>query len=282
MSFFFKILILSFFVSGYSLGNNERPIVLVSVPSYQAIVQEMVGENIDVQTLVPVGSNFHAFDPTPRRMAQLLQAKLWYTIGEPFEQRALEAFARSPQPPLVIDLRAGLCLMKSDDSHEGSDPHIWTSPRLMKQQLSTIRKGLIQAFPDLHDTVSSRSLTVERRCNDLIEQADKLLSGNEGKALVIAHGAYGYLCRDYGLLQLAIETGGKEVTLGSLDALITTAKAKHVKTVFALSQHPQQGIERVANILGAKVVLLNPFQPDYFQEEAFVIAAFSEALREET
>ena len=107
------------------------------------------------------------------------------------------------------------------------------------------------------------------------------LSGHEGKPIVIAHGAYGYLCRDYGIEQLAIESGGKEATVGALDDLLKEAKGRGVKTVFSVAQHSRQGINRVAQILHADVIDVNPSQLDYFAEESATIRAFGKALGEE-
>jgi zinc transport system substrate-binding protein len=278
-----KTLSIIFCLIGACHAIDERPLVLVSVPAYQSIVQEMAGEAIDVQTVVPPTTSFHAFDPTPKRIQELRQAKLWYIIGEPFERRIREAFCHQKTPPAIVDLRTGLSLIGDGDGDEGStDPHIWTSPKMMMSQLDTIRDGLVHTFPQIEEDLDARYLTVQERCGQLVEQANARLSGQRGKVIVIAHGAYGYLCRDYGIEQLAVETGGKEATVGALDELIKKAREREVKTVFSTTQHPKQGINRIAQVLHAKVVNLNPSQPDYFVEESETINAFGDALSEET
>ena len=271
---------LFFFVclAGICLAADERPLVLVTVPTYVSIVQEIAGEAIDVQAIVPLTANFHSFDPTPRRIEELRRAALWYRIGEPFEHKILGALLRQKKPPAIVDLRAGLSLIGDNDS---ADPHIWISPKMMMIQLDTIRDGLISSFPEMEEGVTARYHSVQERCQQLIEEANAYLSGHEGKPIVIAHAAYGYLCRDYGIEQLAIENGGKEATVGALDNLLKKAQERGVKTVFSVAQHSGQGIKRVAQILHADVIDVNPSQPDYFAEESAAIRAFGKALKEE-
>lgn len=284
MPFLRKTLFFIFCLLGTCLAADERPLVLVSVPAYLSVVQEMAGETIDVQPVVPPTTSFHSFDPTPKRIQELRQAKLWYIIGEPFERKIRDAFCHQKNPPTIVDLRTGLSLIGDEHGHHhegGTDPHIWTSPKMMLAQLDTIRDGLVHSFPELEESIAARYLTVQEHCRQLIDKANARLSGREGKVIVIAHGAYGYLCRDYGIEQLAVETGGKEATVGALDELIKKAQEHGVKTVFSITQHPKQGINRIAQVLHAKVINLNPSQPDYFAEENETIDAFGDAIGEE-
>ena len=152
---------------------------------------------------------------------------------------------------------------------------------MMMVQIDTIRDGLISTYPEMEAAITARHATVQERCKRLVDEADACLSGQNGKVLVIAHGAYEYLCQDYGIKQLAVESGGKEVTVRALDELIKEAQERGVKTVFSISQHPKQGITRIAQVLHATVVDLNPSSPEYFSEESMAIHAFGEVLKEE-
>ena len=267
------------FLIGTCLAAEERPVVLVSVSPYLRIVQEIAGNSINVQSIVPPNISFHAFDPTPKKINELRQAKLWYTIGEPFERKIKETLCHQKMPPVLVDLRMGLSLIGDEGSF---DPHIWTSPTMMLAQLDTIRDGLIRVFPEMEEEITERYSLVREQCSQLKAQAKTYLSDQKGKVLVIAHGAYGYLCRDYGIEQLAIESGGKEATVGALDELIKKARERGVKTIFSVAQHSSQGVNRIAQVLHAKVVELNPSPIDYFTEESETIRAFGNALEEES
>jgi zinc transport system substrate-binding protein len=281
---FFRLISLFVYLFGISYAVDSLPVVLVSVAAYQDIVQEMAGNEIRVQSVVPAGVSFHTFEPTPGHVLSLSTATLWLTIGMPIEKTVLRALQSAGKLPVVVDLRAGLTLIRDTECHcseGGADTHIWTSPRMMKAQLTTIRDALISIFPTKKEGFDSRHLALQQRMDELIAYTDEKLSKETGKIIVIAHGAYDYLCRDYGIRQRALETGGKEATARSLHTLILEAKDKGVKTVFSLKQYPRKGIERVAEALDAKVIELDAYQPGYFAGIRYTAEALHLALEEE-
>ena len=150
----------------------------------------------------------------------------------------LKAVHGTSTPPDIIDLRTGLALIHDtvcQCSDGGADTHIWTSPRMMKTQLNTIRDALVAAFPSQKQGIEARYGGLVQRIDSSIAYADEKLKGSSGKIIVISHGAYDYLCHDYGIIQRAIEVGGKEAATRSLYALINEAKERGVKTVFPSS-----------------------------------------------
>jgi zinc transport system substrate-binding protein len=271
-----------FFTTAYT--TEEKSVVLVSVAAYQGIVQEMAGSNVNVMSVVPSGMSFHTFEPTPHLARTLSSATLWFTIGETFENKIINALRSSGTIPVVVDLREGVTLLHTTEGHcchEEIDTHMWTSPRTMRSQLSTIRNALVSSFPPMKEGIEERYLLLQQRIDMLISEMDTKLSGETGKIIVIAHAAYGYLCHDYGIDQRAIEVGGKEATPKRLHALIQEATSKGVKTLFSLKQYPRKGIDRIAEVLNAHVVELDAYQPDYFASMTSTAEAFHKALKEE-
>ncbi len=282
---FLRLLSLALCISlGTSLATEKQPLVLVSVAAYQDIVQEMAGTDVDVRTVVPTGMNFHSYEPTPGHVISLSTAKLWLTIGASFEKKILAAMESTGSPPVVVDLRTGLPLLHDSrcmSCQEANDTHIWTSPRMMKTQITTIQNALISAFPAKKVGIEERYTTLQQRIDELIKMTDEKLGPEKGKIIVIAHGAYDHLCHDYGIEQRAIESGGKEATARTLLGIIQEAKSKRVKTVFSLKQYPKKGIERIAEELQAKIVELDAYQPNYFASMLSTVDALNTALNEE-
>lgn len=150
----------------------------------------------------------------------------------------------------------------------------------MKQQIDTIAKALTNAFPDRATTIRLHTLSVKEKLDALIAHVDTLLSGHQGACVVVAHGAYGYLCRDYGLEQLSLEHEGKEPCPATLQELVAKAKTRSIHTVFALVQYPQRSIERIAQLLEAQVVSIDPYATNYFENLLSTAQRFKEALDE--
>ncbi|MCX8012975.1 MAG: zinc ABC transporter substrate-binding protein, partial [Rectinema sp.] len=63
--------------------------VAVSIPPMQEWVMRIAGERSTVQVVLPSGASPHAFEPSPRQLAELGTADVWFVIGVEFE-RALK------------------------------------------------------------------------------------------------------------------------------------------------------------------------------------------------
>jgi len=262
----------SFFLFAYSfLFSIEKPVVFVSVSAYSGLVQKLVDGAIDVETLVPPGVSFHYFEPKPQLVEKLTHAKLWFTIGDPFEERIKKSLQDLESGPIIVDLQKCIDVINHD-------PHIWTSPRLFQKQLSVIYTQLQKVFPKIIKETSYQALNAQ--IDELIRKVDSLLDNQKG-LIVVAHNAYAYLCREYSLQQLSLEEGGKEPTLARLQSLVTTAKNHGVKTVFALTTFSRKGIERVAQLLNAQIIELDPFSPQYIENTLHTAQLFRKALDQE-
>jgi zinc transport system substrate-binding protein len=266
-----------------SLGAQEdRPLILVSIPAYQQIVQELVGDCATVSPVVPVGMNLHTFEPAPQHLKNLSQAILWFGVGDVLEKKIGAAF-KEGSGPVMVDLRRGVPLIFGGGCQHvmSADPHIWTSPIMMKIQLTTMKEVLEDRFPQEAKNIELRYVALSTKLDDLIQEVDQLLSPYRGGIIVIAHAAYGYLCRDFGLIQQAIESEGKEPTLGAMEKLMKVATDHHVKTIFVMPQYPVRGAERVASLLKAKIVLINPYDVNYFSSTKMTAEKFAGALAEQ-
>ena len=55
-----------------------------------------------------------------------------------------------------------------------------------------------------------------------------------------------------------------------------------MKTVFAIKQYSKNGIERTAEILGARIIELDPYSKKYFENISETAKWFHEAMNEES
>lgn len=274
--------VLLLFVCCTSMLKAEQPIVLVSIPAYKKVVQELVGEGVMVESVIPPGISFHTYEARPKDIEKAFSARVWFYIGDPFEDKIIEALRSHQSPIAFVDVRKGLSLICHGSCGKGADPHIWLDPRMMKIQLKTITEGLKQQFPEKAQEVERRFEELSLKMDTLISSVDGLLGNVKGKSVLVAHGAYGYLCREYGFNQLSLEKEGKEPSLASFSSLIKKAQALHIKTVFSLKQYPKIGIERVADILGAKIVDLDPYTEEYFENMLTTAEQFHEAMNDQS
>jgi zinc transport system substrate-binding protein len=103
----------------------------------------------------------------------------------------------------------------------------------------------------------------------------KELEPLRGKTVFVYHPAFGYFLDEFGILQEAVETGGKEPTPRVLGQLIERARAEKVKVIFVQAQFPAESARTAAAAAGAELVSLDPLAADWLSN----IRIMGEALQ---
>lgn len=85
---------------------------------------------------------------------------------------------------------------------------------------------------------------------------------------------------EFGIIQEAVETGGKEPTAKNLVALIEEARKDNVKAIFVQSQFPAQAAKNVADAVGAKVLPLDPLAYDWIENIESMASVLLEVSKE--
>ena len=264
----FILLAFTFFIN--ALISEER-LVLVSTAPYVEILQELAGDDIQTELLVPAGFSSHTYEPTARQIMRASQAKIWFTIGEFFEKKAVDAIKSHNKSFITIDLRQGLPLLYDECGHhhhhqdaQQADPHIWMSPKMMIEQVKVIAETLEKVFPELSQKVTLRLPFLIKKLNSLDNLIKAELAKKTNHFLVVSHPSYGYFCRDYSLMQIAIEHEGKDPTAKQLTHLIAFMKANNIHTIFTQKQYSTKAAEFIAKEVGAELISLDPYAQDYF------------------
>lgn len=142
---------------GYS-ENKKQPIkVAVSIPPMREWINRIAGDKVEAIVIMPPGSNPHSFEPSPRQLAELGNAKLWFSINVDFEY-SLKPKLRAMFPKLqIIDVTKDVQFRKLrpgekehdqdavDKYAENSDPalvnldqHTWLGIEQAKTEITVI------------------------------------------------------------------------------------------------------------------------------------------------
>ncbi len=266
--------------------------IFVSAPPQQTFVEKIGGEHVEVHTMVRPGHDPHTYDPTSQQIAALSRADLYVRIGVPFENVWMTRIRAANPQMRILDARAGIELrpleqheheQHNHESHvrEASlDPHIWTSPPLVKQMAANIRDALTKLDPS-HELEYARNHNAFAAEMDTLDRDLKtLLSGISNRKFMVFHPAWGYFAHTYGLTQVAIEHEGKEPGAKSLSALIEQARREGVKMIFVQPQFSAQSAETVAHAIGGRVVAIDPLAPDYADNMRRVARQIAEAAEQ--
>jgi zinc transport system substrate-binding protein len=242
-------------------NNNENNKINVAVSILPQIdFAENIGKDkVSVETMIPPGFSPATYEPSIEQLKKLSRADLYIKIGHiPFEKTQMKKLEDLNPEMKVIDSSEGI------EIYEG-DPHIWLSPRLVKIQVENICDALIKI--DFENKIF-----YERNKNEYLAELDNLdlelknaFSKIKGKKILVFHPAFGYLARDYGFEQLAIEIDGKEPSAENLANIIDTAKKENIKTIFVQKQFSQKSAEAIAKQIGGVVVSLDPLSKNYVE-----------------
>ncbi|MBS0653620.1 MAG: zinc ABC transporter substrate-binding protein [Verrucomicrobia bacterium] len=273
---------------------QKEKTVLVSIAPYAFFVHQIAGKDQPVTTLVPEGANPHIYEPKPKEVEKVRDASLWVRLGESFDQKVFKVIQEQNPQMRIVDVTEGIHLLSScevdDPSHEhhhchgndeGSDIHIWLSPKLAKVQADTIAKALMEAFPE-------NSQLYEKNLNRFIAELDLLdqeistiLAPMKGDAILVSHPAFAYFCQDYGLVQLSVEMEGKEPLPQQVTHLLEEARHYKVATVILEPQYSNKGAELIAQELGIPTATVDPYAEDYLDNLRSIAQIIAKPLQAE-
>jgi len=293
LSRFFAIVFLALLTSSplWAAGTQTVPTVVVSILPQSEFVNRIAGDRVKVLTLVGPGASPHTYEPTPRQMAELSGASVWFTVGVEFEN-ALLPKVKALYPRLkIVDtsknvvfrtleansqsvLAAGLGV--ADES--GRDPHIWLGLDASKIQLAVVMNTLSAMKPADADFFRANHDAYMKDIETIFASLKKDLAPLRGSTVFVYHPSFGYFFDNFGIIQEAVEVGGKEPTQKTLAALIKLARDDKAKVIFVQKQFPAAAAGTVAKAIGGLVVEIDPLAPDWIENIKAMGAALKKTI----
>ena len=244
-----------------SAKNDNANKITVSIEPLRYLTEQIVGDRFEVVTMVPKGSSPETYEPTARQMADLSESILYIKVGElGFERTWMPRLTSNAPHITVVNSSEGIT------SHIGDDPHSWMSARNAIIMAHNIYEAVKRI--DVKDSVFFRQ-RLDSLCN-VIHATDKYIRQTTAqahcKSFIIYHPALTYFASDYGLEQLALEEHGREPSAAELEQIISTARAKGVKTMFVQREFANRNVDIITNAIGARKVEINPLGYDWNKE----------------
>jgi len=295
------VFLMSSAIPSHAEGETPRVGAFVSILPEAFFVEEVGGPLVQVDVLVGPGQSPHTFEPTPKQMARLAGAQVYFTIGLPFEKKLVEKIAAANSNLNILDAAKGIKRSHHNETdedaeptgspsetegpthkHEESeeDPHLWLSPRSAKLIAANICEGLKSVDP-AHGVDYEKNLrALKARLDELDGKLARALAPLKGKEFMVFHPAFGHFAKEYGLKQVAVEVEGKEPSAKQLTQLIDWAKKQGVRVIFVQPQFSRKSAEAIAKAIGGVVVPMDPLAKDYVRNLEEMAAKIENALRQ--
>ncbi|WAB82287.1 metal ABC transporter substrate-binding protein [Microcella daejeonensis] len=146
-----------------------------------------------------------------------------------------------------------------EHSHEGEDPHIWTSATNAAAMVDGIATGLAEAAPESAEAFEANAAAYTERLDALdawIVESMELVPA-EQRQLVTNHEAFGYFVEAYGLEYVGAVIpsfdDNAEVSAADIDGLVDAIEQSGASAVFSETSLSPAAAETIASEAGVEV-----------------------------
>ncbi|MCX6057352.1 MAG: metal ABC transporter substrate-binding protein [Chloroflexi bacterium] len=238
--------------------------VLASTTFLADITQNIAGNRLRVDSLLPFGADPHAYQAAPSDMAKISKSNLLVLNGIEYEHFIKPLLENTGGERLIVTASDGLTPNQmEDDENAGQmigDPHMWLDPNRVISYVENIRDGLIKVDADGAEIYKANADAYISQLKELdawiVEQVNTIPV--ERRLLVTNHEAVGYFAQRYGfeivgavIPSLSTEAG---TSAKEMAALIEQIKASGAPAIFLSEVENPDLANQIAAETGVKVV----------------------------
>jgi zinc/manganese transport system substrate-binding protein len=247
--------------------------VLACEPEWAALVQELGGPLVDVQSATTALQDPHRIQARPSLLARARQAELLACTGAELEAGWLPVLLQQSGNPriqpgqpghfmaadLVTKLGVPAAADRSQgDVHAAGNPHIQTDPRRIATVATGLAARLRQVDPANAAEYSRREADFARRWGEAQARWQVQAAPLKGLPVAVQHASFAYLQDWLGLKEVAVlePKPGVEPSAAHLQSVLGTLKATPAKAVlYAAYQDPRpsEWLSREARIPAVKL-----------------------------
>lgn len=247
--------------------------VSVSILPQKYIVEQIAGNLLQVNVLVPPGSSPHNYEVLPSQMKDLSKSKLWLQIGLlTFEDVWKEKMAEINKDLHIVNCSDGILPLAGDDHHEEGhehegafDPHVWLAPAEVKSIAQNTLETLTKSFPEHAPEFEKNYSLFILKVDSLSAQIEQKLAPLKNRNILIFHPALAYYARQFKLEQTPLELDGKEPSPKHMKDIVDLARAKNIRVIFIQKEFDSENALQLSREIGGEVVIIDPL--DYNWEK---------------
>ncbi|HEY3310241.1 MAG TPA: metal ABC transporter substrate-binding protein [Anaerolineales bacterium] len=242
------------------------PVRVLAVETFLAdIAQNVAGERLQVEALLPVGVDPHGYQPTPQDVIRLADSQLLITNGAGYEGWLAKTLDNAGGQRRLVQASDGLSGRVPSsgellDPDHASDPHFWMDPNNVITYAANIRDALTALDPSGAAIYAQNTANYILRLKDLDSWIREQVSQipPERRLLVTNHESLGYFADRYGftITGTVIPSTSSEAAPSAqqMAALIDRIKQVHVKAIFLETGTNPQLATQIAQETGLQVI----------------------------
>lgn len=239
---------------------------VIAIETFLAdIAQNVAGDRLKIEALMPVGADPHSFEPTPQDSRKIAESDMVIVNGAGFEEFLAKLLQNAGGTQQIIEASKGLTsrTLKANEPHDADnpgDPHFWFDPTKTITYVENIRDGLTQADPAGAEVYRSNAARYIEKLNALDAEIKQQVSvvPEANRKLVTDHDTFGYFADRYGfeivgMIVPSFSTADSS-TAQQVANLIDRIKATGAKAIFIEASTNPALADQIARDTGARVV----------------------------
>ncbi|MFT2749737.1 zinc ABC transporter substrate-binding protein AztC [Clavibacter sp. Sh2036] len=255
-------------LTGCATAGDDRPTVYVSTNILGDVVEELVGDEAGVVTLMKPDADPHSFEISAQEAARLRSADLVVANGLGLEeglQQHLDAASAADVPTFVAGDAIEVLDYAEGDAEGMPDSHFWTDPARMVDVVDAL-EPVLAGIEGMDPGVVADQAAAYRGELEALDAEMTAAFGAipaERRALVTNHHVFGYLADRFGFEVVgAVIPGGTTLAAPSasdLADLVDAVEETGVPTIFAESSQPDRLVQALASEADIRVEVVELF-----------------------
>lgn len=243
---------------------SDRPIVATTVSPITSIASSIGGDRIDIEGIVPEGTNSHTYEPAPQVAELLSRADLILVNGLKLEDPTMD-LARENMKDGASIVEVGTTVIPESDyiydfsfpEEDGKpNPHLWTDPLYAIKYAAVMRDEFSRLDPANAPYYAANYDAFEAQATALADavRADQQTVPDGNLKLLTYHDAYAYFARDFGweVIGALQPKTFDDPTPAEVAALIDQVRAQKVPTIFGSEVFPSKVLQEIGDATGAR------------------------------
>ncbi len=250
--------------SGDEPSASDKLLVATTVSPITSIASSIGGDRVQVEGIVPEGTNSHTYEPAPEVAKLLSTADIVLINGLKLEDPTADLARENMKDGAELVEVGSQTLPESDYIYDFSfpksegkpNPHLWTDPLYAIKYAAVIRDEFTKRDPANAAYYATNYTNFERQATALANalRADQKTVPSGNLKLLTYHDAYAYFAKDFGwkVIGAVQPKNFSDPTPAEVADLIEQVKAQKVPTIFGSEVFPSSVLEEIGRATGAR------------------------------
>jgi len=237
-------------LSSIRIHAQDKPKVIASCSMISDMTENIVGDLMDVEMIVPIGGDPHIYEPTPSDARMVSTADIVFINGLTFEGWITDLISNAAPNVPVVTVTEGINAIQSEKYDNSADPHAWMDFKNGLQYVLNIKDALVALYPKYESQLEMNynKYISEIKAADLYVQEQINLIPKDKRVLITSHDAFEYYGKRYGI-QLEALMGistNSDARTSDIIRVSRIIKEKNIPSIFVESTINPKLIQQIA------------------------------------